>query len=242
VGVEIIGNLVQQDVIVHNRVHHNIYDGISHDNRQFNAVTVAGANVSCTDCGSTAPNFSPGWAPGSVFTVNGEDCTLLSVDSATTLKWTAPCGSSGTLWSSTDVSATITENTSWNNGNQAVGGTGIFNFYSNGNIYRGNTAWRNYLEGFGAFKSNFLNYSRNTAIGNNISGGGSSNAGFLCNSCLNAIYSENSAHDPARKPMQVVGLLCSGSLNTSIAGSGFDKSSVPLKDNCTRTTYKHGSR
>ena len=79
VGVDLIGNLIQQPVVVGNKLHDNFFDGFSIGTLASATVTVSGATVTCTNCGSSAPLFNVGWKPNTFVSVGGSTCQIASV-------------------------------------------------------------------------------------------------------------------------------------------------------------------
>lgn len=83
VGIDFNGPLNLHPVIVGNRTHDNFFDGVSLDTRMFATETVAGANVTCTTCGVSAPNFNTGWKPNEFVSIGGTACQIQSVTDTT---------------------------------------------------------------------------------------------------------------------------------------------------------------
>lgn len=218
VGIDMIGPLIQQPVIVGNKLHDNFFDGVSLGTQMFATETVSGANVTCTTCGVSAPNFNLGWQPNEFVSIGGTACQISSVGSATSLTLTTSCGSNGQFIGPTYVGATVTGNNSWNNGNVLSGGTGYFEQGSDGNTWTGNSAQHNNLTGFGCALSSFTTYAGDVSISNDRQGSGGANAGFVFNNCAFTSVSAPVTLDPTTSPTQVNGVLNSASFNTSIVG------------------------
>lgn len=233
VGIELIGNLVQQDVEIGNRVHDNTYDGISHDNHMTAVVTVSGATVTWV----SGPKF-PLWRPNTFLNVNGTSCQVSS-NTATSITLTASCGSSGNLLGPTYVNAVVGNNIATHNGNPLTGGTGILSYYSDGNSFDDDVYKLNNLEGFGCIGSNLTTVTGGVADANDQNNLGGSNAGFLTNLCNNTIFTGIAAYDAQSFVTQVNGVLNQGSFNTTVVTGGL--ASYPLanqiSDSGTGTIY-----
>lgn len=217
-GIDIIGPTISQPVISGNYLHDNFFDGVSIGTEMFATVTVAGANVTCTTCGVSAPNFNLGWKPNSFISVGGTPCQIASVGSATTLTLTTSCGANGQFIGPTYVAATIAGNNSYNNGNALSGGTGYFQQGADGNTWTGNVARHNNVAGFGCSLSNFTVYSGDVAVSNDIENLGQDNGGFTINNCAFTQIDAPVTLDPTTAPTQVNGVLNSGAFNTTIVG------------------------
>lgn len=228
VGIDMIGPFIVAPIISNDHSEYNIFDGISIALEQFNAVTVAGTvNVTCTDCGITAPVFNVNWQPNEFISINNHACLIQSVtDTSHLVIVSNGCGANnGQMLSPSYGGGAIIGNTlSYNLG------TGIFLQGSDAMTVTGNTEDHNAIQGLGLSFSNFVTIGNNVGISNDTANLGGANGAITLNNTSFTQISNPVNVDPTASPKQVNGVLASGTFNLAVTGCPTAQGGLPVND------------
>lgn len=240
VGIDIISTgLILGVLIESNRLHDNVYDGVSVAG-QLNSVVNTSASTVTWVSGQT---FNTAWKANTPVLINGLVFLVNAVASTTSLTTkTAPGTLTGVaMVSPSVVRASIIGNNARNNGAIAGVGAGFWNASADQNTYSGNIAELNNVQGFGCNLSSFLSYSGDKAFKNNR-GGGATPWGFSTTACQENEYIGITADDDLAVPTQTTGMLLDANSNSNfvITGSLFGTTAA-LTDNGVTTEYWNGA-
>lgn len=232
VGIDIISanGLITQPIVVGNRCHENIFDGISIDGHLRATVNTGGTKVT-----ATAGTFNVNWKSGQWVAIGTGYYQISSVSSSTSLTLQTSAGSQlgVSLIGSSSSYGIFADNQSYNNHN-----VGLFCYFSDHNIFSGNTAYGCGLEGYGLDGCNQTIYSGDRSYGNGTRGLTHRQSGWY-------VYAANAtqlfgiaADDVTASPTQRYGVqIFSNCSNTFIKSSSIFGSTAGVSDSGVNTSY-----
>ena len=244
VGIDINSTQIIDPVVVGNRTHDNVYDGISLSTQVMATVNTSGMTLTCSGCGSKYPPLSVGWKSGQWIKIGG-NLYQLSLTTSPPCSSATTCtlqrsagGARGAFLGPTWVHGTVSGNVTHHNGNSCCGGTGIYIYFSDGNTITGNTASFNALGGISSWASSFNMFTGNTAISNNQSNHSGNRGGFVVNLGLKNSFLENKAEDRSGPRFQLYGLIIgTGSTSTYVDTQGLTGPRGAILDSGTGTRH-----
>ena len=206
VGFDLIGWSTTRSTLSGNYAHQNVSDGFSNDGRTYTSVDTSGTAITLHTGGTYSDPFNTGWQAGEPVVINGQIYYISSVADSTHLTLTATAGtqSNVTLTGPALANNVFTGNHAYENGSNAVGGTGFWDDSADGDSWSGNAADTNWNAGFGAQHASFIAYANDRATDNNRKNS-TENAGFYAVGLYRPAYTGISAADNTGTGYQAYG-------------------------------------
>jgi hypothetical protein len=208
-GIDIIQNdhaLIIKPVILRNRLHHNVFEGLAVASQAFSRVKVSGKRVVRL---SGPSSFQASWRTGQVVTINNKPFKIDSVQDVDHLLLQSSANKDGDAGFAgpSPMGALIAENVSYENGNAARSvGPGFYSQLTDGNVYQRNRAWRNNFEGFENYYGSFTRHEDDVAFSNNTANAGGRGSGFAAYGGLNNVFVDIKAYDLKTPRTQQIGI------------------------------------